>query len=350
MAYVDTFAGQVRMFAGDFAPVDWLLCYGQQLLITSYSLLYNEIGATFGGDGITTFALPDLRGRLVVRCGLNAGVNYALGSTGGVETITLTADQIPQHTHPLKASSNPATDTAPGGRILAQTRANRLYQTGAPSANLAAATVTSTGGSQPHTNMQPFRCLNFIIATAAFPPSGGDGSDALIGEVRPFPFPIAYNAGLGGWLPCDGQLLSIVDHPSLFAVIGTTYGGDGVTTFGVPDMRGRAAMHPGQGSGLTARTLNEAGGQEFVALTNAELPAHTHTLRAASTAGNTPAPKGHALARAAGAYQTDTTHNLTALAPAALSPYGSSSPHTNMMPFMSLGFYIATGGAMPVWP
>jgi microcystin-dependent protein len=338
------------MFAGDYAPIEWALCNGQELLMADWPELYAEIGTTFGGNGTTTFAVPDMRGRLPVRLGSSGAINYPLGGTGGVETVTLATDQMQQHTHPLTASANPATNTAPAGRVLAQSRAARLYQTAGPSANLAAS-VASVGGSQAHTNMQPYRCMNFIIALVGHPPLvGGDASDAVIGEVRAFSFQIPYKSSLGGWLPCDGQLLSPTQYPSLYAVLGTRYGGDGVTTFGVPDMRGRAAVGAGHGTDLTPRALGEAGGQETVSLTVAQIPAHTHSVQGTAVAANTPAPKGHTLAGAAGAYQSDTASNLVTLSPAALVSSGSGSPHTNMMPHVTLYFCIATSGAIPVRP
>ncbi len=162
------FLGEIRMFAGRTPPANWAFCQGQELLIVSYPDLYGLLGARYGGDGITTFALPDLRGRVPVRMGSNAGINYSVGDRGGVERVTLSIEQIPSHTHALMATSNLATDTAAGTRVLAQTRTVKLYQTGAPAAALSADAVTTVGGGQSHTNMQPYLCINFIIALSGY--------------------------------------------------------------------------------------------------------------------------------------------------------------------------------------
>jgi len=153
------YVGEIRMFAGNFAPAGWMFCEGQLLPISENETLFTLIGTTYGGDGQSTFALPDLRGRLP----LHAGNGFILAETGGAEEITLTVNQIPAHTHALLATSAAASSTDPTGQVLAKPDKN-LYRAGAAPNPMAAQAVTATGGSQPHTNFQPYLCVDFIIS------------------------------------------------------------------------------------------------------------------------------------------------------------------------------------------
>ena len=167
----DTFIGDVRLFAGDFAPVGWALCQGQVLSIGQYSTLFNLIGTTYGGDGVNTFELPDLRGRVPIHQGTGGGLTpRTIGSNGGSEVVTLTTAQIPQHTHALVASGNPAQPAAlPGGSVLAATAVN-MY--GAPASQaMDSNALAPAGGNQPHENMAPFLAMTYIIALEGIFPS-----------------------------------------------------------------------------------------------------------------------------------------------------------------------------------
>ena len=155
------------MFAGNFAPAGWMFCEGQLLPISEYETLFNLIGTTYGGDGQSTFALPDLRGRLP----LHMGNSFVLAETGGVETVTLTVNQLPAHSHPLLASTAIASDTSVTGNVPAQTSTFDLFQSSPPTAAMAANSIASTGGSQPHDNFQPYLCVDFIISLFGIFPS-----------------------------------------------------------------------------------------------------------------------------------------------------------------------------------
>jgi microcystin-dependent protein len=161
------YVGEIRMFAGNFAPAGWMFCEGQLLPISEFETLFNLIGTTYGGDGQSTFALPDLRGRIPI----HQGNSFTLAETGGVETVTLTVQQIPAHTHPLLAANLVANDPNPGTRVLGESSASSLYQSGAPAAAMAPQSIGSTGGSQPHTNFQPYLCVDFIISLFGIFPS-----------------------------------------------------------------------------------------------------------------------------------------------------------------------------------
>lgn len=173
-------------------------------------------------------------------------------------------------------------------------------------------------------------------------------SDQFVAEIRIFPF----NFPPTGWAFCNGQLLPISQNTALFSLLGTTYGGDGKSTFALPDMQGNAPMQPGQGQGLSLRDLGEMSGVESVTLLVSEIPQHTHTLRASSDAGDLFAPSQTAsLAGSTGAsaYQPSNA-NLVPMAPQALPPAGGGLPHNNMQPYLTLNFCIALQGIFPQRP
>ncbi|MEO5758382.1 MAG: tail fiber protein [Mesorhizobium sp.] len=161
------YVGEVRMFAGNFAPAGWMFCEGQLLPISENETLFNLIGTTYGGDGQSTFALPDLRGRLP----LHQGNGFILAETGGAEEITLTVTQIPAHTHPFLASLNSAASSTPTGNTVGQVGATQIYREVPPASPMSLQSCSTTGGSQPHTNFQPYLCVDFIISLfGIFPP------------------------------------------------------------------------------------------------------------------------------------------------------------------------------------
>jgi len=167
------YIGEIRMFAGNFAPAGWALCNGQVVAIADNDTLFQLIGTTYGGDGQSTFALPDLRGRVPVHMGSGpTGTTYVLAEQGGVESVTLTTGQMPSHAHPLLASQSIATTANAANNLPGQAPAYTPYISGfAPNVALAAASVSVAGGSQPHANLQPYLCINFIISLFGIFPS-----------------------------------------------------------------------------------------------------------------------------------------------------------------------------------
>jgi len=163
------YVGEIRMFAGNFAPAGWMFCEGQLLPISANETLFNLIGTTYGGDGQSTFALPDLRGRIP----LHFGNSLILAETGGVETVTLTVNQIPAHNHALLGSTNTGTGTQPTGNVLANLSVgtNSGYGTDNPLTTLSPQAISPVGGSQPHDNFQPYLCVDFIISLFGIFPS-----------------------------------------------------------------------------------------------------------------------------------------------------------------------------------
>lgn len=155
------YVGEIRIFAGNFAPAGWMFCEGQLLPISENETLFNLIGTTYGGDGQSTFALPDLRGRIPV----HQGSGIQLAETGGVESVTLSVNQIASHSHPFLASLDGGSQVSPAGALIANVTGVMPYidQT-PPNVSMNAAAIGPVGGSQPHTNFQPYLCVNYILS------------------------------------------------------------------------------------------------------------------------------------------------------------------------------------------
>jgi len=244
------FFGEVNLFAAantSRLPGGWLPAEGQILSIASNTALFAVIGTTYGGDGTNTFALPDLRGRTAIGVGARPGdTAVVLGQRLGNETVTLTQNELASHTHGL-----------PGG-----------------------ADTGASGGGLAFSNLQPSLGMNFLISTTGIFPSPGSGAfdptTPFLGEVVMFagnPNNIPFN-----WLPAEGQILSIASNTALFTLLGTNYGGDGQTTFALPDLRGRSVVDES-----ATRPIGSVAGHDSVTLTVANLPAHTHTLPVAAS-------------------------------------------------------------------
>lgn len=273
--------GTIAMLANNFAPMGWAKADGSLLTIAGNEALFGALSSTYGGDGVTTFALPDLRGRVPIGTGTGPGLTpRALGDVVGDELVTLTTDNLPAHDHTLPPSSD---------------------------------STGMTGGDVPFSNMQPSLALNYTINVLGdFPPREG---------IDPASVPILAFLGLtansllpDGAAPADGQIIPLFSNVVLFSLLGTNFGGDGAADFGLPDLRGRAVIGEGAGSGLTPRSLAESGGVEAVALTEAELPGHDHSLPPSS----------------------DLTGST-----------GAGQPFDNVQPILGLNFLIATKGNFP---
>ncbi|HSY20139.1 MAG TPA: tail fiber protein, partial [Candidatus Acidoferrales bacterium] len=221
--------GEIRAISFDlFIPAGMIPCDGRLLPIANNAPLFSIVGTTYGGNGTTTFAMPDLRGTVPIGAGQGPGLpNYNLGQRDGTENYAFTTANLPAHIH-----------TAPNG------------PTG------------STGSGATMDNLQPSLAINFCIATN--------------GEIILYPAHFAPH----GWRFCDGSLIQISQYPTLYACIGTNYGGDGVTTFALPDLRGRAPISAGAGS---TYNLGQTNGAATTVLTLAQMPAHVHSLNGGST-------------------------------------------------------------------
>jgi microcystin-dependent protein len=177
----EPYLGEIRVTSFNFAPRGWALCNGQLLAIQQNTALFSLLGTFYGGNGISTFALPNLQGRIPIHAGQGNGLSpYVLGENGGTETVTLTYNQMPQHNHLVSASSNFGTSDAPSGNLLGATNSGSPHDpikgqldfvTTAPNTTMEAATISQTGSNLPHANLQPYLVVNFIIALQGIFPS-----------------------------------------------------------------------------------------------------------------------------------------------------------------------------------
>ena len=168
----EPYVGEIRMFAGNFAPNGWMFCQGQTLPISENDVLFQLIGTTYGGDGQETFNLPNLASRVPIHMGTGKdGVTYQLGEMAGTEQETLTIQQIPSHNHALLASTGPGSLNAPAGNVTGESASVKIYIEDTPGTPMNASAISPVGGSQPHENTQPFLCINFIISLFGVFPS-----------------------------------------------------------------------------------------------------------------------------------------------------------------------------------
>jgi len=328
--------GEIRLFPYDFPPAGWLFCDGQELSTGDYEPLFYRIGYIFGGSG-DTFRVPDLRGRVL----LHPGEGYAFAQPGGESEHGLSLTEMASHKHLAIASSEKGNEPTPKHNFWAR---DKPYSTG-QNIKLSESALGKTGEGQPHDNMAPFLSLNYCIALY------GRSSDLLdddfIGMIRMLP----YQNSFRDWEVCEGRELSVSQYEGLHQVIGNAYGGNGNTTFKLPDLRGRAVLGQGKGEGLSRYKLGDTGGVTQVTLTEAQLPAHTHDAIGKIEA-NTIEPRDNSV-WANGVSPTQITSFATdkgtgpVMNPGALSVTGESAPHNNMMPYQVFNFIIALDGLIP---
>jgi microcystin-dependent protein len=165
------YVGEIRMFGGNFAPAGWAFCDGQPLAISEYETLFQLIGTTYGGDGESSFNVPNLNGRAPLHQGTLDGITYVIGQNAGVESVTLTTQQLPVHNHAVQASLNNAGIATVSGNVVGQVGATQIYREVPAASPFAAQACTPTGGNQPHENLQPYLCVSFIISLFGLFPS-----------------------------------------------------------------------------------------------------------------------------------------------------------------------------------
>ncbi|MCL4835248.1 MAG: tail fiber protein [Caldilineaceae bacterium] len=341
----EPFLGEIRMMAFNFAPNGWSQCGGHILPIAQNQSLYSLLGTTYGGDGETTFGLPDLRGRAPIHFGSRDEEAIALGEKGGAESHTLTTAEMAAHSHGAQARAAAADVGAPPGNAWAAQTTN-AYAATPPDGALHSGAITSTGGGQSHTNIQPYLTLNFCIALQGLFPSSEDTSpdaDRTLGEIRMF----AGNFAPYGYAFCNGQLLPLSQNTALFSLLGTTYGGDGRTTFALPDLRTRAPIHWGTGPGLGTYNRGAAGGAATVTLQSSQLPQHSHTAVAANATGTQTSPVGHTWGQGVGRTPPRLYSSAgpdTGMHADAIGQTGGGQPHNNRQPYQAINFIIALTG------
>ena len=339
------YTGEIRIFAGNFAPAGWLACDGSSVPVASYPALAVLLKPVFGGDS-QNFKLPDLRGRAP----LHVSSALPLGSTGGSETAQILTNGMPAHTHTVVATDSSARSRSGQADTFAESQ-SRIYSSQA-TGQMSSFAVSSVGKGQPHENMQPSLAMMFIICASGSGPTGQDDEftgNGFLAEIKLF----AGNFAPKNFAKCEGQLLSLSQNTALFSLVGTMYGGDGRSTFALPDLRGSVPIGAGTGSGLTQRFIGDDVGSSAVSLTTDQLPPHSHPLAAAAVPGTTNDPSGNVLAmpfNGGNLYAPSGVQDpsLTALAPSSLT--GLGIPHNNMQPYLGLTFLITLQGIFPPRP
>ena len=260
------YVGEIRLFAGNFAPAGWMFCDGQLLPIWEYETLFQLIGTTYGGDGASTFALPDLRSRVP----LHQGNGFVLAETGGSEDVTLTVNQIPSHSHTPIAAAVARHERRAGGAHWASSGGCRRTRLPHPNTTMHAAAL-----NPPEAPSRTPTCCPTCASTSSSPSSASSRADLGGGHGQPFLSEIRMmspsTSRRKGWALCNGQLLPINQNQALFSLLGTTYGGDGRVNFALPDLRGRAPIHVG--AGYTLGRARRRGRRTRSRIS--ELPAHT---------------------------------------------------------------------------
>lgn len=327
--------GEIKLWAGTYAPQGWAFCAGQLLSISDNDYLYAMIGTTYGGDGSSSFALPDLRGRVP----MHSGPTNPAGLQTGSERVTLLTAQLPRHGHAVAAAAA-ATGGNPANSVWAAIASEESapYSTGAANAVMAESCIGPAGGGASHENMMPYQVLNYIIALE----QNGDDTPYL-SEVRAF----AFGRIPKGWVACDGSLLAIPQNTALFSLIGNYFGGNAVSNFAVPNLVGRVPVGAGNGPGLTPRVLGKTGGAEQVTLLPEELAVHNHLPGCSGTAGNSVTPINALWAADPAEVAKYAASPGAAMSPGAIGGTGGNAAHENRQPFLAISYAIAREGIFP---
>ncbi|MBS1829466.1 MAG: tail fiber protein [Acidobacteria bacterium] len=336
------YVGAILCVAFNRIPQGWVPCDGRLLLPAQYSALYAVIGNRYGGTPNFNFAVPDIRSRIL----RGPDKQIPIATQEGVENVQLNAAQSAPHTHKVQVNSGPA-NTPTLAKNLLSAGASRGIAVYAPPGNavdLDAASISQTGGSDAHSNLQPYLPINFLIAHSGyFPDQPLPDSDPFTGEIRIYPWGLIPR----NWAACNGQSLSVASYPTLFGLIGNAFGGDGVNNFKLPDLRGRTPLGAGQGPNLSNYPIGQQGGAETISLTTSQMPQHSHQPHAVSGAATTINPSGAMLATGASVFAKGPDNS--ALNTNTIASAGVGEGHDNMMPFLSLNFCICLTGLYPTW-
>ncbi|RTE86078.1 MULTISPECIES: phage tail protein [Gammaproteobacteria] len=352
MSNPDSYLGEIRLVAWDIIPNWWQRCDGSLLPLNQNTALFSLIKTTYGGDGTTSFAVPDLRGRvpICVQKPSNNQPQINLGQLLGEESVTLTKEQMPIHDHSLMMSTTQGDSNDPAGRSIGAAQlggfisgsSNQIVQ-------LSSAAVAQSGEGKAHNNMMKSVALNYIISLQGLypenaPPIGQ--SLAFMGEIQAFPF----NQIPKGWLVCDGSSVSNSEYGWLFNLLGHKFGGSG-DNFNLPNLIHCAAIGYGQGPNLTERAFAESLGENECTLEVEEMPSHDHWWMMANVPGTeTSPPQNGLLANIRGAVEFDTSPNLNNtvnMNSNILATSGSSEAHENRQPVVGFVYCICTNGLFP---
>lgn len=320
--------GEVAAFAAEWVPEGWEACDGRKLSVERERALFDVIGTTFGGDGRTSFAVPDLRGRMVLGASTKAGIH--VGRVGGQERVALNVDQVPPHRHALSYGAEGGEDS-PAGHLW-----TRAHLGGRSAAQLHPETVTATGEGEPHENMPPFSVIQWMIRTSD---QHLDDMQPMLGEIRLF----AGSTIPKGWTPCDGRSLPVEPNAPLFMVVVNPQGSSSATTFRLPDLGARFALGAGQSWGRVETKAGDQGGAQHVTLGEGHLPWHDHRIQTSAKPIPSSSPQG--LAPGAGASSWASRPSDSTAGP--VLPAGGGGAHDNMPPHCALSYLICTDGPFP---
>ncbi len=354
--------GEIRIFAADFAPEEWLYCNGNELPINKYQALFSILGTTYGGDGVKTFKLPFIPGgRTAIGPGENQGQTFRLGEIGGKKEIQLDVKNLAAHTHeasagieiPAYADSSELNE--PDNKLVLAGGHSGVYGNSTDT-NLktfkSGLQVEASQGNFPIDIQQPSLCLGYAISILGEYPYDSNKrliKSGMLGEIMMF----AAKGESDSWLLCDGRFLDIAKYPDLFKVLGTRYGNNGTGTFAIPDFRGRVAMGSNESSDQK-ENLGKKEGSNTATMKLANLPQHTHSATAtinipASTEGNTDKPENAVLAGLVGLYSAEDADTKLAgiQAKGQLDPQGNGDPFSIMQPYCVINHFICVKGYYP---
>jgi microcystin-dependent protein len=327
--------GEIKLFAGSFEPDGWAFCNGQLLDIKEYEALYKQIGTTYGGDGKINFALPDLRGRIVIGSGEGTGLTKrSQGEYTGTSQIQLYEQNLP-HSHYIPAKIIDSADMNNGKYptlLLLPTNKTENINIG------------PAGLSVPATNIQPSLGINYIICLSGYQDGPDADSAYYLGDIRI----IAGSYLPGNWAKCDGSTLKVETNQALYSLIGTLYGGDGKTGFKLPDIRGKAVAGPGADTSNAinfSQTVGDISGTDSMKMTIANLPPHIHKVEVANEKNSSNLQTGKKMLLSTNANENFWWDEKARLG---TNPQaGEATPVNNMQPSLVLNYYICMYGKYP---
>lgn len=319
------------------------------MAISQFDTLFNLIGATYGGDGQSTSGLPNLQSRIPVHQGTSPqGSTYVMGQLSGVENVTLQISQMPAHSHLLNAQSGTGTQPSPSGGVWANSPLDQ-FSAAAPTTQMSNVLLQNSGDRSRIATYPPI-----CASTSPFPFSefshrrlnsarkqqttrkGVSMGTPYLSEIRLVSFGFAPR----GWVQCNGQILPINQNQALFALLGTTYGGNGVQTFALPDLQGATPIHLGNGY-----VQGQVGGEVNVTLNSTQIPSHTHQAQGVSTVANLEPAAGDAWANSAQNPYAASAN--TTMSGNTVTQTGGGQPRPNQPPYLVMNFVMAAQGIFP---